>query len=356
MSETTILPEPVEESEILKPYVVSITETLQKEVSVMAHDLSEAEQRVMDEYYSEDQILDSDYFVGVDFSTKLDERANEIRREEEPQMNENGTSLADNEYVKELFGILSENGGDVSGLSLLLGHVSDMENAIKLAEDRISEMKAQLTTMTEIQNHPVKTALQNTIKLLEIKVEALKERLGKLKSNIIDGCKNAVTAFKEKGAAALNGLASFFRVKEGLKDWKKDIQAIVQADKKAIAQIQTFSHEYHTAGRHLKNMARVAVGKTPKDTKKEAGKLAKVVAAPYRAQISTLKKLSLSIDNAIGRLDNFDKSVSERQTERATAKRPSLMERLEEGKAQVERVKLETPPPERAVPAQSVEI
>jgi hypothetical protein len=36
-------------------------------------------------------------------------------------MNTSGTNITENEYVKELFAILNENGRDSSGLSALLG-------------------------------------------------------------------------------------------------------------------------------------------------------------------------------------------------------------------------------------------
>ena len=115
-------------------------------------------------------------------------------------MNETGTPLSENQYVKELFSILQDNGRDTSGLSALIGHVGEMENFIKRAEDKIADMKSQLSDMKEVQNHPVKAALQTAIKTLETKVAEVRERLSDLKNNIVEGCKNAVAAFKERGS------------------------------------------------------------------------------------------------------------------------------------------------------------
>ena len=117
--------------------------------------------------------------------------------------------LEQNKYVQELFSILHDNSRDTTGLSALLGHVSEMESFVKRAEDKIAEMKTQLSEMKEVQNHPVKTALKNAINNLENKVAEIKVQLAELKSNIIEGCKNAVAAFKEKGISALDKLASF---------------------------------------------------------------------------------------------------------------------------------------------------
>jgi len=124
--------------------------------------------------------------------------------------------LEQNEYVQELYSILRDNGRETSGLSALLGHVSEMESFVKRAEDKIADMKSQLAEMKEIQSHPVKTALQSAIKNLELKVAEIKVQLTELKNNIIEGCKNAVNAFKEKGISALDKLASFFKIKTGL--------------------------------------------------------------------------------------------------------------------------------------------
>jgi chromosome segregation ATPase len=95
--------------------------------------------------------------------------------------------LSENQYVRELFSILLDNGRDTGGLSALLGHVSEMEAFVKNAEDKISAMKDQLAEMKEIQSHPVKTALQKAIKSLEHTVSVMKDRIGKLKSQIGGG-------------------------------------------------------------------------------------------------------------------------------------------------------------------------
>jgi hypothetical protein len=255
----------------------------------------------------------------------------------------NSAPLAENQYVKELFSVLQDNGRDSSGLAALLGHVSEMENFVKRAEDKIADMKSQLAEMKEVQDHPVRTKLQNAIKTLETKVAEVKEALATLKNNIVEGCKNAVAAFKEKGVTALDKLASFFRVKNGLEDWKKNINAIIKVDDKAIGNIEAFANQYHSAGRAIKNMARIAVGKEPIDAKKEAGKLAKVMCAPYKAQKAALIGLRNTIDKAIKGLDALETNAQAKQTERAERKKPSLMGELEKNLALVEQQKREAP-------------
>jgi uncharacterized protein YukE len=261
-------------------------------------------------------------------------------------MNESGT-LAQNEYVQELFSILQDNNRDTTGLSALIGHVSEMENFVTRAEQKIADMKSQLSEMKEVQNHPVKTALTNAIKTLESKVAQVKEQLSELKHNIIEGCKNAVAAFKEKGISALDKLASFFHIKSGLKALGKSAeQSVAQCDK-SVARINEFANQYHTAGRAVKNIGRMFVGKDPIDAKKEAGILAKSVAAPYKAEKALMVQISKSANAMITKLEQLETTVADRREQRVREKKPTLLDEVRDAQLLVDQRKLEMPTPER---------
>jgi len=262
-------------------------------------------------------------------------------------------SLMENEHVKELLAILRDNNKDASGLTALINHVGEMENFVKLAESRIADMKAQLDTMKEVQDHPIKTMLQSTIKALEAKVAEIKVHIAELKINIVEGCKNAVAAFKEKGAAVLDKLATFFQIKGQLQTMNKGINAAIKLDDKAMAKIETFSKEYHTTGRHLKNMGRVLIGKQPIDAVKESGKLAKVVSAPYKAHKAIELKILAVVNRMIGRLERFEERIAAQREERAAAKaakvekKPTLSEKIKNHKELIKQKDLERTTPER---------
>jgi len=276
-------------------------------------------------------------------------------------MNENAITttsvpLAENEYVQELFDILRDNGKDTAGLSALLNHVQGMEDFVKQAESKIVDMKIQLDEMKEIQSHPIKTALQNTIKALEARVAEVKKHLAELKTNIVDGCKNAVSAFKDKGIAVLDNLASFFRVKSCLQKIKNSAISDISECDKSLAQIESFSKEYHKAGRSILNMARVLMGRQPIDKVKESGKLAKAIGAPNRAHKACMVNIRDGASAMLHRLDQLSKDVNAKRNAKAAAtKKPSLMERLQEKKVLVRQKELEKPVPERAR-AQGVDI
>jgi hypothetical protein len=270
-------------------------------------------------------------------------------------MSENATAggettilLVDNEHVRKLFEILEENGRDTAGLAALISHVSGMEDFVKRAEDRIADMKAQLDTMKELQDHPFKNKLQKAVKALETKVAEIKAHIAEVKSNIIEGCKQAVSAFKEKGVSALDRLASFFHIKTGLQAIKNDAVKAANTCDRSVADIEAFSKHFHTAGRAIKNMARIAVGKKPIDAAKESGKLAKAISAPFKAG----KSVNISIRNQatkmIAALDSLEHSADAKRSERtAQAKKPTLMERLDAKKKEIKERERESPKKER---------
>ena len=274
-------------------------------------------------------------------------------------MNEQGTatsggiegfgSLMGNEHVQGLFQILQENCKDTAGLTALINHVSGMEDFVKQAENKIAEMKSQLDSMKEIQNHPIKTTLQKAIAALEAKVTEIKQNIGELKTNIVEGCKNAVAAMKEKGATALDKMASFFKIKRGLQAIRDSTVKSAENCDKSVNKIQLFSKEYHETGRHLKNMVRVMVGKKPVDAVKESGKLTNVVSAPYKAEKACLLGIRKQVEKMINSLDKLERNTEANRNEQAAtkAKKPTLMERLDAKKKEIKEREIEAPKKER---------
>jgi hypothetical protein len=256
--------------------------------------------------------------------------------------------LAENQYVQELFAILQDHGRDTSGLSALLVRVAEMESFVKSAEDKISVMKDQLAEMKEIQNHPVKTALQKAIKSLEHTVSVMKDQIGKLKSGIIEGCKNAVQAFKERGISALDKLASFFHIKSALKAIDKAAQTNIAACNKGIAHQTAYYAEFYKASRAIRNMGRIITGREPLPSQSETRRLEKAATAPYRAEKAINVKISELANAAAVKLENLDARRAIKQAERIRERKPSLLGNLSAKKEIVAQKKLEMPAPERA--------
>jgi uncharacterized protein YukE len=262
-------------------------------------------------------------------------------------MNENdnpspgGGNLSENEYVKELFALLKENGRDTKALTALLGHVSEMERLAKRTEDMIAGMKEQLEEIKGAQNSLLRTALGKAIKKFENLLADIKETLVGLKEAIIGGCKNAAAAFKEKGAVALDDIASFFELKAGLSALEKSAAEGVKSCDRSLTKITMFANEYQSANLALKNMARMIMGEKPLSEKKELGKFAKAVSAPFKAQKTVMRQIGDLASLSIKHLEKLEAT--------ARPETPSLQERLDAAKKKVAetRDKRETPAPKR---------
>ena len=262
-----------------------------------------------------------------------------------------GIKLEENPYVQELLGILKDNGKDVAGLMAIFDHINGMEDFVKAAENQILDMKAQLTDMKEVQDHPIKTVLQKTIKALETKVVEIKNHIAELKANVVEGCKNAVAAFKQKGISALNKLSVFFSIKPALQAINRSCETTVKRCENSIEKIEAFSREYNTAGRALKNMARMLIGKEPIDTPTEIGKLAKALCAPYQAEKVCMEGIRNAADKAMGGLESLEASA-----EKPKVKKLSLMGKLAENKVKIRLLDLEKSAAERLPKAVGAEL
>ena len=228
--------------------------------------------------------------------------------------------IMENEYVKELLAILRENNApSAKDFLAVLQQVGAMERQLDAAVKELTAMRQELQAAQE-QNHPVKSTMQKAIISMQGQVLDLRERLAELKQNIIDGCKNALAAFKEKGISALNNVTRFFKVRPMLESMRDNLDNNIRSNDKTIAKIEAISTEYHEAGRHLKNMGRAMLGKESIQKAPPPGKMAAVISAPFRAERSHLADMKKGVEKAIGAMIRLE--------ERAAEKKPSIREAL----------------------------
>lgn len=251
--------------------------------------------------------------------------------------------ILENEHVKELLAILKENNSSsTKDFLAVLNQVGAMEKQLDAAVKELAAMRQELKT-AQAQNHPVKTTLQKAVIVMQGQVLDLRERIAELKQNVIDGCKNAVTAFKETGISALDNVARFFKVRPILEAMRDMLTKNITYDDKAIAKIEAISTEYHQAGRHLKNMGRAMLGREAEEEVKQPGKLAAVISAPFRAERSCFATMKQSTDKTLGAISRLE--------ERAAEKKPSIREALATHNEKIAQAQKEAPAPERPRPA-----
>jgi len=247
----------------------------------------------------------------------------------------------ENKHVQELLSVLEANNmPGAKDLLAVIGQVGAME---KHLADMVKELAALRQELAEAQrkNHPVKTALQNAVKTLEANIAALRERLDTIKQNVIDGCKNALEAFHEKGLSAFRNLADFFKLRPGLEAMRDNLDKSIKLDERTIAQIEAVSVKYHEAGRHLQNAGRAIVGKELIQEAKPAGKIAKTFTAAIRADRACCNAMRQCVDKAIGAVARLEK----------TERKPPIMETIEKLDKEIQQAQKDAPVRDRQRPA-----
>ena len=255
---------------------------------------------------------------------------------------QNTVSLLENEHVKELLAVLEANSApDRKDFLAVLNQVGSMERQLDAAARELAAMRRELNEARELA-HPVKTALQNAVKTLEKNVAVLRGRMDAVKQNVIEGCKNAVDAFREKGMFAIHNVARFFKIRLLLETMRNDLTENIRFDEAAISKIEAVSAEYHEAGRHVKNMAHALAGMESIRDAKSAGRLAKALETPFKTERSCFVSMKRNVEAALSGLASLEKAAERKPSIR------KIMNTLNEQNAQG---KKEAPTAERPQPS-----
>ncbi len=251
--------------------------------------------------------------------------------------------VLENEHVQELLTILRENNApSTQDFLAVINQIGTMERQLDAAVQELAAMRRELNVAWE-QAHPVKTALQNAVKTLDKNTVTLRERLDAVKRNVIEGCKNAVSAFREKGVSTLDNITRFFKVRPILESMRGSINRSISLEDRMISTIEAVSTEYHQAGKHLRNMARAMTGQDAVHDVKPVSKLAKAMEAPLKANRACFAAMKKSVETTLSRI-----AVLERAAER----KPSIQKTMQSLNEQIAQGKKDAPTVDRPRPFQ----
>lgn len=223
-----------------------------------------------------------------------------------PKTSATAVPITDNEHVKELLAILEKHKSPSKrDFTALITHVANMEKQLEAAVQELAAMRRDFAE-AERRNHPIKNALRNAVIVMQAEVLRLRDKLGELKQNVIDGCKNAVTAFKEKGISALDNIARFFKVRPILEAIHTGADKAAGAADRAVSHIEAASAKYHEAGRRLKNAGRALSGKEAITEAKPSGIVTKTFEAPFRAVGAAYRGIRNNAVAAVGKLGRLE--------------------------------------------------
>ena len=252
---------------------------------------------------------------------------------EQPAENKTTAPIMSDENVKELLNIMQNNNvPTMRDLLTVLNQVGAIEKQLEAAVNELAAMRRDLAEAQK-QNHPVKNSLQKTVINMQGQVLDFRDKLASLRENIINGCKNAVAAFKEKGLSALRNITEFFNIRPGLESIRDGLESDIKRNDASLAKITAISTEYHETGRHLKNIGRAMTGKEVIQEAAPPGKLAAAVAVPYRAMRSSHVMALRSVNKAISAIGRLEK----------TERKPPIMESIKNLDRQIKETEKKAP-------------
>lgn len=235
--------------------------------------------------------------------------------------------LLDNGHVKELLTILREQDAPtMQDYLAVINQVGAMEKQLGAAVAELAAMRRELAEAQK-QSHPIQDTLLKAVIILQNRVLHLRDKLAGLKQNVVEGCKQAVAAFREKGVAALDNATRFFHIRPGLEAVRRELDTAIREDDAAIAKIEAVSTEYHNAGLHLKNMGRALLGREAAQEAKAPGKLAAAVSLPFRNERKIFTAMRRAADKALAGLERLEQA--------AERNRPSINDTLDTLNAQI---------------------
>lgn len=218
--------------------------------------------------------------------------------------------IAENGPVQELLALLKENNpAGYQEFSKLIESVSLMESRLAVA---VGELEAMRGDLQKMQNHSLKAALQNACRSMEANISSMQQRLAEVKEKIVEGCKNVLADFKERGTVALNGIARFLHLRPALEAVRQSAEYNQKENSQSMAKIDAFVSEYHETGKHLKNMRLALMGKEPVQQAKTGGEIARYVKAPYRANRACMGTIKKNAEKAIAALEGLEQQAQRR--------------------------------------------
>lgn len=241
--------------------------------------------------------------------------------------------IAENGPVQELLALLKENNpAGYQEFSKLIESVSLMESRLAVA---VGELEAMRGDLQKMQNHSLKAALQNACRSMEDNISLMQQRLAEVKEKIVEGCKNVLADFKERGTVALNGIARFLHLRPALEAVRQSAEYNQKENSQSMAKIDAFVSEYHETGKHLKNMRLALMGKEPVQQAKTSGEIARYIKAPYRASRACMGAMKKNAEKAMAALEKL---------EQAAERRPSVLEAMREQAAKLDPAKNQPAP------------
>lgn len=241
--------------------------------------------------------------------------------------------LSDYETVTLFMQIMNDNGRELQALELncLITALDNMKKQYGAVLDELQDVKRQLEQTPEQQ--PEKSRMLDLLQAAQEKVQQALTQLAAVKEKVVDWAKTAVQDFKRVGVTALDTALSALGIQKLLGAMREKVQGSIENVKEPIQRVETIGQELRSAGTHLKNAGRTAIGKeTQQADGGQAGRLQNAVSKPLMSVHSTLSGVERTISKAEGAVKRLDHMAAQCVGKR---ERSSVRMRLEQKKSEV---------------------
>lgn len=192
----------------------------------------------------------------------------------------------------------------------LLEYVSGMERQSNQILEELRQVKEQLSELRDKKN-PAARALSDTVHKMEARVSQVREQLRDIRQAIEDAARRMVAGFKQAGVSALRRTVAFFGIRKLLDGVQDNLGHAARGAQRSVERLETMGDELRTAGSHLHNAGRAAVGhERPEVTNRPEGRFQAVVLAPMRGAHTTLTRMQSATATAMYNVARFEQEVT----------------------------------------------
>lgn len=191
----------------------------------------------------------------------------------------------------------------------LLEYVSGMEQQSKQIMEELRQVKEQLSELRD-KKGPAAKALSNTVHKMESRVSRVREQLRDIRQAIEDTTRRMVADFKRVGVSALRKTVAFFGIRKLLDGVQDNLGHAARGAQRSVERLEAMGDELRTAGSHLHNAGRAAVGhERPEVANRPEGRFQAVVLAPMRGAHTTLTRMQNATATAMYSVARFEQEV-----------------------------------------------
>lgn len=173
--------------------------------------------------------------------------------------------LREHPQVTELLDVLEKNDmhKEKEEVLSLVDYIGGME---KTLGEMLKEMQGMREEINLIHNGTLRAKCLNLVQKTEGRIKQVFEIVGKIKDNFIKSAVHAVKTFKEKGKEAFSKAIRAMKVPETLDRLANLFGKFSKDIEQDVTQINSLHSELSSAKGHLKNVGRILIGKSAKET------------------------------------------------------------------------------------------